>query len=595
MDEPDASAGTRSAQARVSELSCRARNLTRSPGQWACRLRPALHSFAGLLPAMSRMPEHTRRRSLLSTARAGLVALVVGFAAAGCGGGDNAAPGFTPPATGLYSWVLKTQGSAAAPRFGLSLIHPQEPGVEYLVEPPSAVLGDVRLVTTGSVEAVTARVTGLRAHTLLYVAAGDVRALPLDANGSAPASRVRRAQSTTVCRFVEGIDANDHAQPFNSRFVLRTAGADGRCDSADDGQAELALDSSGTPRLSSLSEGPLAATRDPATLAPRGWIYANRVVFWTPPAGGVGSTANLRSAGEPAFTSVLLSAPNAALADDGQRLALIDFGSAASVSVRPLDSALTGGGSWQPMGFDGDSFYAFRNSTNTNAGRWSVLKVVRASGSASVLAAGDGAISNTAMGTTRLYVSVLGLQGNRLLSIGKSSPGQVQTLESTPGTTLSIVLASANAVHQVFRAVNIGSASVGYAIEFIDEAGTRLYSTSTGGYPLLQPEATTRFFNTSENRARFVFVSGFGSRGFGDTTLISYDTATRSATTLGPLPGVSAFGQDIVYANTTSGPGSFFGLYVARLLDGSVQDTGAQVLSFEVGVANSLNATTVQR
>ena len=514
-----------------------------------------------------------------------------------CGGGSGDGPGVmnAAPASGSYSWVLKAQGSAEAPRYGLSLIHPDAAEVEYVVEAPSAALNDVWLLSIGTVETAAARVSGLRAHTLMYVVAGDVRALPLEANGSAPAQRVQRAQSTNACRLVPGLDAVDYGQPFNSRFVLRSAGPDGRCDSADDGFAELTLTSTGQPRLTALSESPLAFTRDPATWVSRAWVYANRVVFWPPSGTGVSSTASIRSAGQPNFASVLLSAPSTALADDGQRLSILDFGSAPSVGVRALDAGLTGGGNWQPIGFDGDSFYSFRNSNTTASGRFSVLKVTRSSGAVAALASGDGLISNASMGTARLFVSVLGTQNNRLLSIAKSGAGQTQTLESTPVSTLSAVLTSANAVHQLFRVVNVGSASIGYAVEFIDEAGARLYSTSVGGFPLLQPEASTRFFNVTESRTRFLFVSGYGSRAFGDTTLMAFDSATRAATTLGTLPGVADFGQDIVYASAAGGPAPFMGLFVARAPAGTVQATGAKVLSFNLGVANSLKPITTQR
>lgn len=491
------------------------------------------------------------------------------------------------PTSGTYAWVLRAVGSADAPRFGLSLIHPQAPTVERLVEAESAALSDVRLVSAGSVDSSGRRASSIRPYSLLYIASGDVRSLPLEANGTPPRDRVQPARTTDACRFIA--DGNDLAQPTSSRYMVATAGSDGRCGTSDDGFTEITLSSTGAPRVAAGSgDKPLAVARDPVSQAPRGWVFPRRVVFWG--SGSSSSSVATRASGEPSFTTVVLNSPRGALVDDGSRLSVLEFRSDASVGVRPLESALTSGGSWQPVGFDADAFYVFRNSGNNSTSRWSVVRVSRSAFSATVLASGDGLMTNAAIGSGRLYATVLGAQNNRLLGFSKQGAAAPTVLEETALNTYAVVLTGNASVHQLFRVTNIGTATPAYAIEFIDETGARLYRTSVGGYPVATAEPTAVDYDKSENRSRFLFVTGYGSRAFGDTALLSYDTAARSALTLGTLPGLADYGQSIVYANVTAGPGSFGGVFVARSTGNQVETSGAKVYSVDSQAAGSLKA-----
>jgi hypothetical protein len=154
------------------------------------------------------------------------------------------------------------------------------------------------------------------------------------------------------------------------------------------------------------------------------------------------------------------------------------------------------------------------------------------------------------------------------------------------------VQTSASGVHELWRVVNVGTAALNYQLEFIDEAGTLLYSTNAGGYPLTAPDAAVQRFDTSESRTRFVFASGYGSRAFGDATLAGYDAATKTLTTYGTLPGAATFGVDTVFAGVTAGPGSSMAGFAARTADGVIDASGTQVFSFDFGTAGSLRLTT---
>lgn len=518
-----------------------------------------------------------------------LPAAALSLVACGGGGGDGGAPPApaTPPTSGSYAWVLKAQGPTDKLKYGLSLLHPAAPGTEFVIEAASAIVSDARTVVSGSVDVGGLKASALKPYALLYIVGGDVRRVPLEANGSAPTARVQRAQSTSACSFV--VDANDQTTPENSRYIVSTAGADGQCDTADDGRAEVRLD--GTLGLSYTpisGAAPLGTFRDVATLAPRGWIYPKSVQFWNP-----NISVTTRGTADPALTAVVSSTYRSALVDDTTQLSVIDFPAGTAPTESRLDAALTGGGGWSAIGFDANNHYVYRNGGTAAAPTWTVLKISRSAPAASVMASGGGEISVASLGSNLLYATVIGIADNRLLAISKSAGVAVNALETTPSSTLTTVLTSAGGVHQLWRVRNIGGAAITTSIEMIDETGAVLYTTPAGGFPLAVAEADVENFASSESRSRFVFASGWSaSRAFADAALIGYDASTRTATSLGTLPGTADFGTDFVFASAMGGPAGFMTGFAARSTDGAVQGSGAKVFSFDAASANSLKVAT---
>ena len=525
-----------------------------------------------------------------------------GFAAcsmitlASCGGGGSDSGGgagvVAYPASGSYGWILKASGPTNALKYGLSLVHPSEPGTQYVIEAANAAVTDARAVSSGTVETAQLRASALQPSYLVYVVGGDVRSVPLLADGTAPAGRVQRAQSTSACKFAEdaALDAVDYGSVQNSRFVITTAGADGLCGTVDDGRAEVKLSATlGVVVTPFASEAPLAAVRDASTLAPRGWLYSRSVGLWsTSPA----TTFSTRVAPAPAVSNVVGSTYSAALVDDGAKLAVLAFPGGLAVTETPLDASITGGGGWKLIGFDAGNFYIYRNAGSDFSSTYTVLKIARAAPSASVLATGAGLVTLASMGRTVVYLTVFTATDNRLVRIAKLGGTPAQS--SFPTTTFLSVQTGAGGVNEVWRVTGVGSATASYSIDMVDESGATLY-TAAGGFPMSVAEATTRDFNTSESRTAFLLASGYGPRGFGDASLVSYDSTTLTATTLGTLPGGTQFGTDFVFASTVAGPGRQGLAFAARSVNGSVQDAGAQVLRFDLGVANSLAATSVVR
>lgn len=515
---------------------------------------------------------------------------------AACGGGGGGAgpspdQDAAPPSSGTYTWVLKAQGATDALKYGLSLLHPSLPSTEFTIESGSSFVTDAKLALSGSVDTNRRVAESLTGNALLYIVGGDVRSVPLDANGQAPASRVQRAQSSSACGFE--IDAQDLAAPQNSRFIVSTANSMGQCGTATGGRAELRFGAAGTLNVTPISgPAPLGVWRDATTLAPRGWILPKSLSVWEP-AGA--SAVTFRGAADAPLTSLVASTYRDALVSDGNQLSLLDFSVAAAPVETRLSTANTGGTGWLSFGFDANAYYAYRNAGSSPDNTWSVLRVDRTTPTATVLASGSGRISVASMGTALLYATVFGAADNRLLAIGKTASAALQTLETTPTTTLCTVQTSANSVHQRWRIQNIGSAAVTYNISMIDETGAVLYGTSSGGFPMAVADASTQNFNSSESRTRFVFANGYASRAFGDATLVGYDTTLQTATTFGSLPGAADYGNDFVFASAAGGLGGWMVGFAARSSSGTVQGSEAKVFSLELTQPDSLRYSTRQQ
>jgi hypothetical protein len=530
---------------------------------------------------------HTLRLSA-----AGMVAALL--VACGSGGGGDSGTGPTqpntpPPSSGLYSWLLKAEGATDSLKYGLSLVHPSDPNTEYVIEPANAAVTDAKLVASATVDTTALRTGTLKPFALIYIVGGDVRRVSLEANGSAPASRVSKANTSSACAFV--LDAVNYTAPEQSRFVVSTAGTDGKCGTADDGRSEVRLDATVGVALTPLqADAAVATLRDPASLSPRGWLGRTRATLWsTSPA----TSLQIRPDNDP-LGRVVLSTAKSALVESPEGLSVISFSSGNSFNETRLASA--SGTGWQAIGYDKQNFYAYRNGNTAGALNWSVVKVTRGATTSTTLASGAGEISLASMGVDVLYINVLGANTQELRRVLKAVPGASQLLESGAAlSTLTTVLTSSSGVHLLWRLTGLGSETPSYAVEMVDESGTKLYRANAGAFSLGLADAATVDFDTSESRTRFMFVEGYGARFFGDATLVSYDTATRAATRLGTLPGSTDFGNDLVFANVVSGPAPFATGFASRSINGVLQAAGTKVFSFDAATPGSLKISARQK
>jgi hypothetical protein len=515
-----------------------------------------------------------------------------GLAACGGGGGGGDAGsggGVTPPATpssGTYAWVLRAEGRTDALRYALSLVHPQDSATEVPIEAASASVTDARLVATGSLDSTTQQSGALEPYALVYIVGGDVRRVPLRANGQAPLSRVNRAGTSSACRFV--VEAVDHANPERSRFIVATAGADGQCSTSDDGRGEVRLDASQGIVFTPLgADAPLAVLRDASTLAPSAWLQATQVQPWAPPQ----SALVFRPAANP-VQRVLQAAPRTLLVESASGVSVLEVGADNRVAETAIP-AMAGTG-WQGVGHDPTHFFAFRNGGTEANPSWTVQRVSRANPLATTLATGAGQVTLASMGQEVLYATVLGSSTVQTLRLPKAVPNAFTTVDSgNPSTQFTTVITGGSDVHLLWRITGLNTGTPVYTVQMVNESGTVLY-TGNGGFSLGLADAGRIDFRRSESRTRFLFAENYGNRLFGDAALVVYDSNARATTRVGQLPGSNEFGADLVFANALMGPTAAAGGFAARSISGVVQASGARIFSFDPAVANSLRYTTRQ-
>jgi hypothetical protein len=513
------------------------------------------------------------------------------LAACGGGGGDGGSPAPpTAPATpssGTYAWLLKAEGQTDNLKFALSLIHPLDSTTEVPIEPASAAVTDAKLVASATIDTATLQSGTLEPYALVYIVGGDVRRVPLRANGSAPAGRVQRAMTSSACRFV--LEAVDHVTPEQSRFVVSSAGADGLCDTSDDGRAEVQLSADAGLVYTPLSGAtPLAAVRSPATLAPRGWLLPTAVQLWAAGAAPI----SYRDANAP-VQRVVQATHRSALVESASGLSMLDFAADGSVAETSLPAVSTTG--WQAIGFDDQNYYAFRNGGSTASPSWAVQRISRSTPLTTQLGSGSGQITLSGMGSEVLYATVLSSTTVQTLRLPKAVPNAASVLATGPlASSFSTVLAGSAGVHLLWRISGLDTATPAYVVEMVNETGTVLYSAGAGGFSMGLADAARMDFSRSESRNRFLFVEGYGTRFFGDATLVAYDSVARSATRVGQLPGNAEFGADYVFANTVAGPTSPAAGFAARSINGVVQASGTRVFTFDPAAANSIRYTSRQ-
>lgn len=507
----------------------------------------------------------------------------------GDGGSSSPAPPTAPaaPTSGTYTWLLKAEGATDDLKFALSLIHPQDSTTEVPIEAASSAVTDAKLVASASMDAASLQTGTLEPYALVYIVGGDVRRVPLRANGSVPAGRVQRAMTSSACRFV--LEAVDHATPEQSRFVVSSAGPDGRCDTRDDGRAEVRLNVTEGLVYAPIAGGaPLAAVRNPATLAPHGWLLPTAVQLWSTPQ----APLSYRAANDP-VQRVVQATHRSALVESASGLSVLDFASDGGVTETRMSTISTTG--WQAIGFDAQNYYAFRNSDSTGSPVWAVQRISRNTPLATQLATGSGQITLSGMGTDVLFATLLSSDTVQTLRLLKAVPGANTVLDSAPlVSSFSTVLAGASGVHLLWRISALDTANPVYSLQMVSETGTVLYTAAAGGFSMGLADAASLDFSRSENRSRFLFAEGYGARFFGDATLVAYDSTARSATRVGQLPGRAEFGADYVFASTVAGPTSPAAGFASRSINGVVQASGTRVFTFDPAAANSIRYVTRQ-
>ena len=552
---------------------------------------------------------------LIPTRISQILILISSSALFGCGGGGGgdattgsaAAPPVTAapltpiPSSGNFALLYKVEGLTTAPRSGVSLIHPADRSTEYVIEPPALNVSSPITIYSGTVDAVNSKVSNLSAHSLLYIAGGDVKRLPLTATGTHPKAALQVAGATNLCDFV--VDnfyrpqGTDFGTPLASRYLATTRGADNICASADDGQVEISFDAQGKPQTAALQNaaalGPvLAVLRNPATLKPSANVHGRAIVVTQPSA----IVHTLVTGTAPAMTKAVAVSVDALVGQQNNRLVVWDI-SGKNVA---LDATITAGTGWESIGFDANNFYVYRNTgalATLPTSTWKLVKISRQSPAATLLASGAGYIQSASLGLNSIFVTSANVSGFSLNRLSKEAPSAPAMLSGPSITQIPATLASAQGVQLVLTISAGANGQRNIAISVLEEETSKTLYSNANALPLNLLAGTTLALNATNDAVGFV-ITGDASATAGalGATVISYDAATRTPVVVGRLPSVGDFGFSVGYAATGgTTTNSFDTGTLSGLSATSILASPRRIFSFEPRVADSMQYTTSVR
>ena len=534
----------------------------------------------------------------------------------GCGGGGDSAGGSggstapvvtTPaagsiPNSGRFALVLKVEGSTTAPRAGISLIHPADRSAEYVIEPPALNVPSPITMYSGTVDVVNSRVSNLTAHSVLYIAGGDVKRLPLAATGASPRAALQVAGVTNLCDFV--IDnyvrpqGTDYGTPLASRYRATTKGTDNVCGTFDDGQVEISFDALGKPQTAPVQNAAalgsvLAVLRDPTTLKPAATVHGRAIAVTQST-----TVYTQLAATAPAVTKVIEVSVDAMVGEQGNRLVFWDF----SGKNIPLDATVTAGVGWESVGYDANNFYVYRNTgtltaaitlNSPTASTWKLVKISKTSPTAILLASGSGHLAAASMGLSSLFVTTASTNGYSLSRYSKAIPGAPVVLQS-PSTQITLALASKEGVQLLFNAFTAASGERITTVSIVEEETNKTLLSTVGALPLDRITGTTLALNNSENAVGFLISAGITSEiGALSGNLISYDATARTSVFTGSTPSRAEFGSPIAFLASGGTSGNTFGTGTLSTTNGtSILASPRRVFSFDPRVADSIQYTT---
>ncbi|MDI1300572.1 MAG: hypothetical protein PSX71_01565 [bacterium] len=513
--------------------------------------------------------------------RSGALVLVLASALSACGGGSgsgNTVTTATYPSTGYYVPVYRWAGLN---RVGLSLVHASTPTVEYVVSAPGSSI-DANWTLYGAQQ--NGSSVNVIPGYLLYVQAGTLYELPLLANGSKPGA------TTVPTGLVACAISNSHtpnSAPETAQVIIRTAGTDGSCGTADDGEARVNLAT------------PLSATTvQNSGYTYKGYVYsgiqAQPNIWVEASSSGAlyrddGSTLQLLRASNGNMPTRLAGYNTSLLLQDGSQLSMVSY-SAGAWQVVPVAGTT---GSWTLAGSDNSNYYVYTTAGGPGSS-WQLLAIPMSGNSATTLASGSGSVAYASVGSSQVFVSVLGASYNYLSMVAKN--GSAATAVDTNDTTVrDLVVILGGGRHVLYKAKYSGSSFVGGQVSSIDEAGATValaanaqlasfvipgsFAASTAGLPM---------------QLSFVSNSSYMTD-FSGSQLKTFDSSTGSLTINGTLPTSSALGTANVFWRGGDAYAATGGILVTATNASGFLEPPARVYFYNPSQANSLTQTTSQQ
>ena len=302
-----------------------------------------------------------------------------------------------------------------------------------------------------------------------------------------------------------------------------------------------------------------------------------------------GGLLTARSVGD-RFKTVL-NAPKAALFEDSNKLWLIRpmAGAGSTIWSTPETKSLATTVGWEPIGYDENALYVYRNSSKqTGFGDWQVRKVDVSTGVWTLLDSGSGTVLPV-MGRDQIWASAVTTTTGSVRVIYKNgAPAEVKSFSSL-NTSLSVPMAAGGGRIVLFV---IRSGFAGF--EVYNESTTNLHKTIQNAYLSGTPMTGGLSINRSPDTGLLYVAQPAipASSGHAGGTLASYDPVTDQTVTYGVLASAPIGGSSSAVGVPLSNNSAFKSFVMQGVLGNGVVATGNKKYSLTLGQANSLNELT---
>lgn len=500
---------------------------------------------------------------------------------AGVGGGIGVSTGgLAYPSSGYYLPVLPYVGDNAV---GVSLVHPATPTVQYVVSPAGAVVSSSSFLYGAIAQDGT---VSLQPSSMAYIQGGVLYDLPLAANGSKPVTS-SVAIGATACTLP--VDYVPSAVPLAAQLVVTTAGADGICGTADDGQVLVSM---AQPFSASTVQNPgyryLGHLDSSSPSVANVWIEADSAGNLYTDAGGSPQLLRATTGTVPAR---LYGVSQMLLLQDGGQLATVTYGSGGW----QVSAVAGSSGSWTLAGLDSNNFYLYTTPA-LGSTSWQALALAYGTGLATGLGSGVGTVVNASVSSSQVYLSVAGTTNNYLYSVSESGGSGATLIDTTATTVTDRVYALGSSYQLLSREQQAATGALSWQVNSLGSTGTitALYAGNAVVLNSVVPATYTLGTPGYSQQATFI-TQAAGAYDYAGAQLETLDSSTGAVTLNGVLPTALELGGSNVYGASGFAYGAGGSLFL-----GSVDLNGGTgflpepegFYFYNPGAANSLTATT---
>lgn len=504
--------------------------------------------------------------------------------------------------SGNYSVVLKGVGTTTASSLSiaLSLVHPENPLVEYVIDTAAAPTDLGYVLQKGLFNSPSKVFYSLVSTAYVDARDGKIRTTLLSANGARPTQM--QVNHPTLCP--SSTIASNWADPFSTKIALVSPGADAICGTSDDLAPLLSFSAAGAPVLSTQTDikKRLTYVNSSTTGQPTAWLttFPNGQVSYEPIAGGVQTTLSVGTTSSPTIAPAfkLIGKSNTTVLYSKNGILFGLNATASTPSVTQL-SSITSPEGWQFGGSDANFVYAFINSNTATlgTGTWSMMAVSHANLATSTFVTGTGSLLLPSTNSRSIFATAI--EGTTSSVIKIALPSGTKTVFVSTSTTALVGLFYAVTAQYSGKHIQyaINSSTGDYSsVRVVDDTRSFLYSPPNGLFWGLEG---SQFSVGMESYIPdgYIFMTNVSNAGFSGSSIVRYDVATSTTKTIGTVPravDIGGVSTDKVYMGPIAQSVSFGGAQIARLSNGQLLPTGSGVYTFNLSNANSLTETTLR-